>query len=331
MNFANETLDDCLVQFQDSSGELPVTVVASSYNQESAQVVDNSPGNAYEVSRRLSAHGLPSLEPKVWSSIRMYHVSMTAIDRASGQPVYRQVAEDLRRKILEGQLVSGSRLPPEPELMNQYGAARGTIRQSIALLRAEGLVDIEHGRGSFVRSRPPVVRLGADRFARRHRIAGKAAFLAEMEAQGRKPEVEVLQVRPEQASAEIAKRLGLRAGSRVLVRRRRYLADGQPLELATSYLPWQLVKGTPICEANPGPGGIYARLEELGHRLKRLSEDVTARMPLQEETGALQLRAGTPVFNLVRTAFDAEDRAVEVCDTVMAADRYVLSYELPAR
>ena len=256
---------------------------------------------------------------------------MATIDRASGRPVYRQLAENLREKIIDGRLAAGSRLPTETELMERYGAARGTVRQAIALLRAEGLVDIEHGRGSFVRSRPPVVRLGADRFARRHRSAGKAAFLAEVEAQGRKPDVEVLKVGPEAASPEIAKRLGLRAGSRVLVRRRRYFADGQPLELATSYLPWQLVKGTPIGELNPGPGGIYARLEELGHRLKRFSEDVTARMPLQEEIAALQLRAGTPVFNLIRTAFDTEDRPVEVCDTVMAADSYVLSYELPAR
>jgi GntR family transcriptional regulator len=45
----------------------------------------------------------------------------------------------------------------------------------------------------------------------------------------------------------------------------------------------------------------------------------------------LRLPPGVPVFALVRTAYDVEDTPVEVCDTVMAADRYVLSYELPAR
>jgi GntR family transcriptional regulator len=54
-------------------------------------------------------------------------------------------------------------------------------------------------------------------------------------------------------------------------------------------------------------------------------------MPLPEEARALQLPPGVPVFVLVRVAYDSEDRPVEVCDTVMAADRYVLSYELPAR
>jgi len=58
---------------------------------------------------------------------------------------------------------------------------------------------------------------------------------------------------------------------------------------------------------------------------------VSARMPLPEEARALQLPAGVPVFVLVRIAYDSADRPVEVCDTTMAADRYVLSYELPAR
>ena len=70
-----------------------------------------------------------------------------------------------------------------------------------------------------------------------------------------------------------------KSAPRCLVRRRRYLADGEPMELATSYVPWELAEGTPITEPNTGPGGIYARLEERGHRLKRFSEEVTARMP----------------------------------------------------
>jgi len=215
--------------------------------------------------------------------------------------------------------------------MDAYGAARGTVRQAITLLKAEGLIEVEHGRGSFVRPAPPVKRLGQDRFARRHRDAGKAAFLAELEAEGRVPEVEMLHLGRSKAPAEIAARLGVEEGASVLVRHRRYLADNQPLELATSYVPWELANGTPMTRKNPGPGGIYARIEELGHRLERFTEDVAARMPTPDEARLLRLSPGVQVFQLVRTAYDTDGQAVEVCDTVMAADRYVLSYELPAR
>ena len=113
--------------------------------------------------------------------------------------------------------------------METYGAARGTVRQAIATLRAEGLIDIEHGRGAFVRRRPPVYRKAYDRFARRHRDAGKAAYLAELEEEGRRPEVQVLEVGSAPAPPEIARLLQVPEGSQVLVRRRRYLADGQPI------------------------------------------------------------------------------------------------------
>lgn len=252
------------------------------------------------------------------------------IDRSGGRPVYLQIADDLRTAILEGEIPAGTPIPTEPDLESRYGAARGTVRNAISVLRSEGLIDVEQGRGMFVRRRTPVRRLAHDRFARRHRKAGKAAFIAELEAEGRRAEVEVLEVGPQPASKEIAKRLGLKAGSRVLVRRRRYLSDGQPIESATSYLPWQVVKGSPIVEEDPGPGGIYARLEDLGHRLKYFTEEVAARMALADEVRQLQLRPGVPVIHLVRTAFDTDDRPVEVCDTLMAADSYILSYRLPA-
>src|SRR3954447_25431650 len=229
---------------------------------------------------------------------------MTALDPTSDRPVFKQIADGLRAAILRGELEAGSRVPSEQELINRYGVARGTIRDAVDLLRAEGLVRTEHGRGTFVRGRPPVRRLAHDRFARRHRERGQAAYLAELEAEGRRPEVQVLEVARVKAPDEVAVWLQLAIGADVLIRRRRYLADGEPMELATSYIPWELAEGTRMTDANTGPGGIYARLEEDGHRLKRFSEEVAARMPTSDEVRSLVLQPGVPVLRLVRVAYD---------------------------
>jgi GntR family transcriptional regulator len=255
----------------------------------------------------------------------------SGIDPLSDRPIYRQIADVVRSRIASGELAAGDQLPSEQRLMGDFTAARGTVRQAVALLKAEGLIEVEHGRGAYVRARPPVRRLSYDRFARRHRDAGKAAYLAEMEAEHRQAQVEVIRVEQDGAPAEVAGALGLAAGDPVLVRARRYLADGQPMELATSYIPWPLAEGTAMTQPNPGPGGIYARLEEAGHVLGSFTEDVSARMPTPEETRALRLPPGVPVLHLVRTALTRDGMPVEVCDTVMAADRYVLSYALPAQ
>lgn len=255
---------------------------------------------------------------------------LRSVDPTSDRPVYKQIGDILRDAIVSGGLAPGDQLPSEAELVDRFGVSNGTARKSLGLLRGEGLIVAEHGRGVFVRQRPRVRRLAYDRFSRKHREAGKAAYIAESEAEQVTPSVEVYYVGPERATADVAQRLGLKTGTKVLARKRRYLSDDRPTELADSFIPWDLAEGTPMTEVNPGPGGIYARLEESGHRLDHFTEEVTSRMPTPDETRALRLSAGTPVFGLVRVAYDGDGRAVEVCDTVMSSDEFVLSYRLPA-
>ncbi|MGW3428243.1 GntR family transcriptional regulator [Streptomyces melanosporofaciens] len=250
------------------------------------------------------------------------------LDPTSDRAVFRQIADALREAIDKGRFREGDKLPSETELVDHFGVSRMTVRNALSLLQQEGLAVSEHGKGVFVRPRPPVRRLASDRFARRHRDQGKAAFTVEAEAAGSRPEVDNLEVNEERPSPDISARLG--SPRKVLARRRRYLLDGRPVEFATSYLPLDLARNTPIAQPNPGPGGIYARLEEMGHRLDHFDEEIRARMPSPAEVRTLQLASGVPVIHLVRTAYDAEGRAVEVCDTVMAADAYVLAYQLPA-
>jgi GntR family transcriptional regulator len=251
----------------------------------------------------------------------------TRIDPGSDRSVYKQIADNLRRAIDAGELPPGTQLPSESALVSEYRVSRVTARRALSVLVTDGLVVAEHGRGWFVRRQPPVRRLSGDRFARRRE--GKAAFTVDMEANQRRFSVDVIFVGRENAPAVVTDRLGLASSSEVIVRRRRYLAEGQPIEYATSYIPLDIAEGTPIAEPNSGPGGIYARMEDQGFVFERYDEEVTARMPTEEESRTLTLPAGSPVLHLVRTAV-ASGRAVEVCDTVMDSAAFVLLYSLPA-
>lgn len=253
------------------------------------------------------------------------------IDRADDKPPYRQIASMLREAISSGQLNAGDRLPSEAALIDHFGVARMTVRQAVQELRAEGLVISEHGRGVFVRPAPPIRRLASDRFARRHRASGKAAFTVEAEKSGYSPQVDHITVTREKPNLAVAERLRLTAEDDVIVRSRRYLADGRPVETAVSYIPAVFARDTKIEQVDTGPVGIYARLEDAGHVLARFTEEVGARMPTPEERRALQLAAGVPVLTVLRTAYDTNDVAVEVCDTVKVASAYMLEYDFSAR
>lgn len=261
----------------------------------------------------------------------MFGETWPEIDSDSDRAAFRQVADHIREAIESNRLREGDKIPSETHLMEHYGVARMTVRNALQVLQGEGLTVAEHGRGVFVRSRPPVRRLASDRFARRHREQGKAAFIAETEEAGAQPSVDSITVDVCRPPGHVAERLNVSAEQKTIFRSRRYLINGQPVETAMSYIPQEIAASTAIAEVDPGPGGIYARLEDLGYCLDHFVEDVTSRMPLRHEIRALKLARGVPIIHLVRTAVTRDGRAVEVCDTVMSSDAYILSYELPAR
>jgi GntR family transcriptional regulator len=251
------------------------------------------------------------------------------VDRRSGVPAFRQVAADLREKIASGRLSPGEQLPSERELVDTYGVSRPTVRDAVNLLRAEGLVTSEHGRGVFVRPPAGIRRIARSRLAREARERNRGAFLADAAAQGFTPSTSV-KVRFEEADDRVAGYLAVEPGSAVTVRDRVMRADGLVVQLAVSRLPRELTRDTTIEQVDTGPGGTYARLEEAGHALASFVEHVGARMPTPDEASLLQLADGVPVVTVTRVAYRADGTPVEMNDMTLAADRYQLSYEWAA-
>lgn len=130
------------------------------------------------------------------------------------------------------------------------------------------------------------------------------------------------------APRQVARLLDLEPGAPVIVRSRRFVVEERPVQLATSYLPANLVRMTAIAQKNTGPGGTYARLAELGAEPTQFVEELRARMPIEDERKALALADGTPVVEICRTALTADDRPVEVNQMLLDAWSYVLEYRL---
>lgn len=256
------------------------------------------------------------------------------IDPRSDRPIYKQLADELRRQIHAGHLAPGQPLPSEATLMSRYAVSRNTTRLAVGLLRAEGLVVTEHGRGSYVRPTPPVRRLSADRyrvevdqvegadapatsFTQDHGVAW-----ADYRLDRRFAEVA--------ASTEVAELLEVASGTPLLERRFTFYAGDTPQQLSTSYYPLDLVAGTPIADpANePWPGGNIAQLASIGVRVTHIQESVRARMPMPDEADTLHMPPGVPVVTITRRMF-AEARPVEAAvDIVIPADRVILDYRI---
>jgi GntR family transcriptional regulator len=250
---------------------------------------------------------------------------------ADGRPPSRRIADDLREAIHEGDLAPGSRLPSERELARRYSTARNTAREAVGILQAEGLVIAQHGRGVFVRDRPPLMRLGANRYSRSLREqTGVSPFRIEVMKQGRVPRTECRSITRVNAPPDVADRLGLDEASEVVRRENWYFADDEPVQLGVTYIPVAIAEGSPLAtESQLGRGSIYARFEEAGYSVVRIREEVTARMPTPEELRGLAIPPGVPVLEVMHTSLDGERRPFEVTRFVLRADRNGLDYEMP--
>lgn len=69
--------------------------------------------------------------------------------------LYIRIVEQIETRILAGNLKVGDQLPPERELGEQFGVSRTAVREAIKILREKGLIEIRHGRGTFVTNGTP--------------------------------------------------------------------------------------------------------------------------------------------------------------------------------
>lgn len=237
---------------------------------------------------------------------------------------YKEIAEELRRRIDSGELPPGGKVPGENELTTTYGVEQPTARRALEMLKNEGLIAAKRGSGTYVREFRLIRRTSPDRLREVVWGGGRSIWSADL---GVRPHAGTTTITVEDPPRRIAHVLELNEGTPVVVRRRQFFVDDRPLQLATSYYPQPLVAGSAILDQNTGDGGAYARLAELGHKPVRFREELQTRMPREAERHALALAQGTPVILIVRTAYTADDQPVEVNEMTLDASSYLLEYK----
>jgi GntR family transcriptional regulator len=154
------------------------------------------------------------------------------------EPLYRKIAESLRKQIESGELSPGQQLRTELELREHYGSSRNTVRDAIKLLTTLGLVETRPGQGTFVVEKiTPFVNV---LFASPETGVGGdegTSYVSEVNNQHRKPSAGPIQVEVKQATSEIATGLQIPKGSQVVSRFQRRYIDETPWSLQTSFYP----------------------------------------------------------------------------------------------
>lgn len=263
------------------------------------------------------------------------------------QPMYLQIADDLRKRIelgaalppesddsaaveLDGRLPRalrpGDQLPTEQGLSEAYSASRNTIRDAIKQLTGLGLVETRQGQGTFVTKRididPFVTVLSTDPLASKG--AEGATYLSDVKSKHRKADASIPKVEIQVPPVEVARRLRLAPRTQVVSRHQMRYIDDTPWSLQTSFYPMDFVtrgatrlySAEDIVEGTVQYIAEVLNIKQVGYR-----DWITARSPDPNEQDFFGLAHDAAVFELFRTGFDQTGTPLRVTVTVFPADR----------
>lgn len=254
----------------------------------------------------------------------MYNQGMT-LRHASSTPIYRQIADTIRSRIVSGELAQDAQLPTEHELAEHYGSSRQTVRAALKELTSEGLIVAKRPHGYFVRGRKRMVYRPQQE--KEPRIsAALDRFMAALIDDGRSPS-QTIDVAIVTAPAFVSERLTLPAKSQVVVRKRVRYIDGEPFNINDTYYPYEIARDSEIMSPDDIPRGSNNVLAELGYPEVRAIDEFYVRMPTPDEVHRLDLISGTPVAEHFTTGYTASDQPIRCEFHILPGDRHVIVYE----
>jgi GntR family transcriptional regulator len=239
-------------------------------------------------------------------------------------PMYRQIAEDLRQQIETGELAPGAQLRTELELRERYDASRNTVRDAIKWLISRGLIETRPGQGTFVVDTmiPFITTLtGEPRTA----SGGEGnTYLREATAQFRQPKDSPPRV--EIQAADDSPELNLPVGMSVVSRQQQRYIDNTPWSLQTSFYPMSFVEAGAvrlIQASNIHEGTVEYLDSTLAIKQVGWRDTITVRAPDMNEAMFFRLPddGRISVVEQRRTAYADDGRAVRLTVSVYPADR----------
>ena len=233
------------------------------------------------------------------------------------RPLYEQIKILLTQSLVAGEWKPGEAIPSEIELAGRFRVSQGTVRKAIDELASEHILVRRQGKGTYVASHSEP--------------SYQYRFLRVMPDTGEKlhPHTVFVDLRKGKASAEVARALGLKAGSPVHVVKRVLEFRGRPVILDEMVLSAGRFPGLTMALLEEYKCSMYSFYEAVyGLRMIRAEERLTA-VPAEEPAAALlKVKPGTPLLCVDRIAYTYGDAPVEWRRGLCLTDGFSYTNEL---
>src|SRR5512139_716518 len=237
----------------------------------------------------------------------------STLDTHSPVPLYHQIYLDLRRMIQEGVIPAGGMLPPEVEISEAYNVGRQTVRQAIARLVDDDLLERYAGRGTFVRAQSSHTQFFLDR-----------SFSQQMRELGHVPHSRVLSVESSTIDSRQLPALQGYNGYACLTLERLRLGDDEPICHQVSTI---LTENCPGMEQQDFANqSMYEILAARYHLIiNRIDHVVRAIAADEYRAELLKVAEGTPLLFVGTTTYLENGQVIEHTASYYQADKYEYS------
>ncbi len=238
------------------------------------------------------------------------------IDRRSAAPMYDQLRQLIIDGIARDGLQPGDPLPGEHRLCERYGISRTVVRQALAQLEHEGLVERVKGKGTFV-SRPRTSESLV------HTLVG---LYDDVERRGGHVHSDVLRHEMAVADDEVAAALEVELGAPVVVLERLRHVDGEPWSLSTTWMPdevGRLTLGADLTEAS-----LYRLLADNGVVATHGVRSAEATVATHDQAQHLGVSAGSALLRLRSVSRGDDGTPIEYFVAHHRGDRSRFEFQL---
>lgn len=215
------------------------------------------------------------------------------IHALSPTPLYTQIREILRQRILDGTYLPHQQMPSESELIKAFRVSRITVRQALGDLQRAGLIFKIHGKGTYV-SKPKAFQ----------NIGQLQGFGEAMSRMGYETFSQVVSIKTLAAGKTVGPKLKLKEREPITeLRRLRYL-NREPISLDVSYLPKTI--GDRLAKEDLAHRDIFLILEDdYGLALGQAELQIEAMLADEALARLLKVEAGAPLLRIERLTFTA--------------------------
>jgi GntR family transcriptional regulator len=241
-------------------------------------------------------------------------------------PMYRQIAEDLREQIESGQIEHGQQLRTEIELREHYNASRNTVRDAIKWLTTLGLVETRPGQGTFVVAKIDPFVTTLTRKEGEVAEGGQSTSYLSKVGDSLEPESKSVRVEIQGAPEHVAAQLGIAPGTEVISRHEQRHVERKPYSLQTSFYLMEFAdRGADRLRrsGNIDGGAVQYLRETLGIKQVGYRDWIAVRVPNADEADFFKvpMDGRIAMYEISRTAFDGNGNPIRLTVTVLPADR----------